>query len=84
MSNKKPPRDAAWIEQTVKEVEQRIGSEAADQLKKLGSPQDLERMLGTLSESDMSRLEQLLQDPKRLGRMLNGKNIAKIKKILEE
>lgn len=85
MSNsKKPPRDAAWIEQTMRDVERSIGSEAADSLKKLGNPKDLEKMLGSLSESDMARLEGLLQDPKRLQRLLNGRNMAKIKKILEE
>ena len=69
----------ADLQRMMRQLEQGLGGEAAQAVKKLGNAQQLEAMLKGLSDKDMARLESLMKHPERLRSLLTPENLQKLK-----
>ena len=54
---------SADLQRMMRQIEQGLGEEASQAVKKLGNAQQLEGMLKGLSDKDMARLENLMGKP---------------------
>ena len=73
---------SADLQRMMRRIEQGLGEEASQAVKKLGNAQQLEGMLKGLSDKDMARLENLMKHPERLRSLLTPENLQKLKDTL--
>ena len=73
---------SADLQRMMRQIEQGLGEEASQAVKKLGNAQQLEGMLKGLSDKDMARLENLMKHPERLRSLLTPENLQKLKDTL--
>ena len=73
---------SADVQRMMRQIEQGLGEEASQAVKKLGNAQQLEGMLKGLSDKDMARLENLMKHPERLRSLLTPENLQKLKDTL--